>query len=409
MKKYLCFTLLWSLFLLSCQRKNEPSALQNAQWRGENRDGVYNETGLLREWPAEGPQLLWHFEGLGAGYSSAAAANGKVYATGLDDDNNAVLYSFDLTGNLLAKKVVGKEWSRSQPGPRGTVCINEGKLYVYTALGELVCLDEATLNEIWRKDLQAEFERWHPELGVAESPLIVGDKIFMTPGGETHNMVALDKNTGELLWTSPGMGMRSTFCSPQFIGDQSVPIVVTNTVDYIVAFHADTGEMLWSHPQTNQFDNHPNTPLYSDGMLFAITGYGAGAMMLRLQDGGRSAERIWTSDADNLMGGAVKIGNNIYVLGSRNRGLFCIDWETGETRHKSDELTGGVVIAADGMLFAYTDRGECALVIPSTDRFDIAGRFPVTLGTDQHWAHPVIHEGVLYIRRGDALMAYQIK
>jgi hypothetical protein len=155
----------------------------NSQWRGENRDGIYNETGLLKEWPADGPQLLWHFEGLGDGFTSAAIANEKLYVTGLSGDN-LVLYVFDLQGQLLVKKEVGKEEDENYPGPRSTITINDGKLYIYSALGKLFCWDETTLNEVWSKDVIADFDGRNIEWRVNESPLIVGEKIYITPGGK---------------------------------------------------------------------------------------------------------------------------------------------------------------------------------------------------------------------------------
>ena len=380
----------------------------NSQWRGEYRDGVYNETGLLQEWAAEGPELLWFCEELGDGYTSPAIASQKIYITGLYADD-LVLSVFDLNGKLLIRKVVGKEWNDSYPGARSTVNVNNGKLYIYNSLGHLHCLDEKTLNLIWKKDVINDFDGRNIMWGMTESPLIVGDKILITPGGRTYNMVALNKNTGELIWYSGGEGTTSSYCSPLYIGGYSFPIIVTNTEKHIIAINADTGEKLWSHPQTNSNNIHPNTPLYSDGMIFSTTGYGGGTIMLRLKDGGKSIEQVWNNNVDNQIGGAVKIGDYIYTSGHRNRGFYCINWNTGAIKYKVNQISPSAVIAAGGMLYAYSDRGEMALVKPNPDKFELVSSFKVTLGTNQHWAHPVIHDGVLYIRHGDVLMAYQVK
>jgi outer membrane protein assembly factor BamB len=246
--------------------------------------------------------------------------------------------------------------------------------------------------------------------GVNESPLIVGEKIFMTPGGVKNNMVALNKHTGELIWSSPGMGEPSTYCSPQFIDGYAVPMIVTNTNEHIVAINANTGEMLWTHRQTNQNNIHPNTPLYSDGMILSTTGYGGGTVMLRLTNNGRAVEEVWkNSEVDCQMGGIVKVGNHVYATGHKNRNWFCADWNTGEIKYRDRRLAGSNVIYADGMLYLYSDKGEMHLVKPNPDRLEIVSTFNITLGTDQHWAHTVIHNGVLYIRHGNALMAYNIK
>ena len=401
MKKY--------LFLMAILLPMMLQAQKNSQWRGEGRDGMYKETGLLKEWTADGPQLLWKFDGLGDGFTSAAIANEKIYITGQTDDK-LMLYVLDLKGKLIAKKEVGKEWTKNHVGTRCTVCVNDGKLYIGNSLGEIHCLDEASLNEIWKKDLLTDFDGKNIMWGMTESPLIVGDKIFATPGGTKNNMVALNKNTGALIWSSPGLGTLSAYCSPQYIGDQSVPMVVTATFQDIIAFNANTGEIVWSHPQKNQRDIHPNTPIYSDGMIFSTTGYKGGAMLLRLKDGGKAVEQVWKNDEmDNQMGGAIRIGDYVYASGHQNRFWFCVDWKTGETKYKISDMGECNVISADGMLYVYNTKGEMYLLRPNPEKFDVAGKFDVTLGTNEHWAHPVIHEGVLYLRHGDTLMAYKLK
>ena len=387
------------------------NAQKNSQWRGEGRDGIYNETGLLKVWPTGGPQLLWKYESLGKGNSSVAIANEKLYITGLNNDK-VVLFVFDLKGRLLIEKEIAGERDDNQDysGPRSTVCINDGKLYIYTALGELLCLDEATLSTVWTKQLFSDFDGRNIEWAVNESPLIVDDKVIMTPGGVKNNIIALNKNTGDLIWSSPGEGTESAYCSPQYVGDQSIPIVVTSTADFIIALNANTGEKLWSFPQTNEYNIHPNTPLYYNGMILSATGYRKGAVMLRLKDGGKTVEQVWeNTEMDTQLGGVVKIGDYVYASGHNNRYWFCVDWNTGETRYKVRDLAPCNVISADGMLYCYSEKGEMALVKPNPEKFDMASNFKITLGTDQHWPHTVIHDGVLYIRHGDALMAYKIK
>jgi outer membrane protein assembly factor BamB len=393
-------------------------AQQNSQWRGENRDGVYNETGLLKVWAAGGPELLWSFEGLGAGFTSVAIAGGKIYVTGMTGDK-LMLYVFDLNGKLLNKKEVGKEMNNNRyPGTRSTVCVNDGKLYIFNALGNFYCLDEKTLNVVWTKNLLKDFDGRNIQWGITESPLIVGDKLFLTPGGKKNNIVAVNKNTGTLIWSSTGTGMPSSYCSPLYIAGYSVPMIVTyfegarqgrvyqNT---ITAFNANTGEMLWSYPQPSENDINPNTPVYHNGMIFSTAGYNGGSWMFRLTDGGKSAEQVWKNNVDNHIGGAVKVGDYVYTSGHRNRGFACIDWRTGEIKYRTNELSACAIVYADGMLYCYDDRGVAALVKPNPDRFELVSRFQITLGTDQHWAHPVIHNGVMYIRHGDAMMAYKVK
>jgi len=397
------------------------NAQSNWQWRGENRDGVYNETGLLKEWPARGPQLLWSFEGLGEGQTSVAIANEKIYITGMHGDR-LILFVFDMAGKLLSRKDIGKEWDTNWNGTRSSVCINDGKLYIFSAVGILHCLDETSLNTVWTKNLLSDFDGKNLMFGMTENPLIVGDKIFMTPGGTKHNMVALNKNTGELIWSSPGRGMLSSYCSPLYISDQQVPIVVTWLAtaqsgsrgspnnNELVAFHAETGELLWSIILPSQNTINPNTPLYSDGLIFVSTGYGGGSWLLRMNNGGRAVQQVWHNPADNCHHGYVKVGDYVYTTSQNNvKGFHCIDWKTGTTKYREANFAQSAMVYADGMLYAYSENGNMNLIKPNPDKFELVSSFRITLGTDQHWAHPVIHRGVLYIRHGNALMAYKVK
>lgn len=383
-------------------------AQENSQWRGKNRDGVYNETGLLKVWPAEGPKLLWSYDGLEAGYTSVAAANDKIYVTGMTD-STGVLYVFDKHGKLLNKKPYGLEWNTNYNGSRSTVNVNDGRLYIFSGRGVLVCLDEKSLETLWSKDFLTAYDGTNLKFGMTESPLIVEDVIYLTPGGEKNNFVALNKKTGNLIWSSEGLGRPSTYCSPQYIGDLEIPMVVTAIDSSIIAFHATTGKVLWTVEQKNPNGMNPNTPIYADGMLFSTSGGAIGSMLLRMTNGGRGVEKVWTNEMDNKMGGAVKVGNYVYGSGEKNRYWYCVDWKTGETKYKENKMGVGNIIADDGMLYCYSDKGEMALVKATPEKFDIVSQFKITMGTEQHWAHPVIYKGVLYVRHGNSLMAYQLK
>ena len=178
---------------------------------------------------------------------------------------------------------------------------------------------------------------------------------------------------------------------------------------HIVGVDVKTGQKLWSYEQVNRTNVHPNIPVYADNMLLCTSGYGKGSVMLRLVDGGRGVQKVWDSpQLDSRIGAMVKVGDYAYGSGDTNRFWFCVDWKTGEQKYKENKLPIGNVIAADGMLYCYSDRGDMALVKITPAGFDLVSRFPVTLGTDQHWAHPVIYKGFLYVRHGNTLMAYKI-
>jgi len=400
MRKIVTLCLLLSAMTLSAQ--------VDSQWRGENRDGVYKESGLLKSWPEGGPELLWHYDGLGEGHTSASIANDRLYITGMTD-STGYLYVFGLKGELLNKKTYGLEWNENYNGARSFVNVNDGRLYIFSGRGVLSCLDEKTLEVIWKKDVLTDFDGVNLKFGMTESPLIVGDVIYMMPGGKTNNFIALNKKTGDLIWSSEGIGVPSSYCSPQYIGDQEIPVIVNAIDSCLIGLNAKTGEVLWTEIQKNPYNLNPNTPIYADGMLFSTTGGDIGSMLLRVTNGGRGIEKVWHHELDNKMGGAVKVGDYVYGSGEKKRYWYCIDWKTGETKYKDNAIGVGAVIAADGMLYCYSDKGEMALVRATPEKFDLVSQFKITMGTEQHWAHPVIHNGVLYVRHGNTLMAYKIR
>ncbi len=338
------------------------------------------------------------------------ASGDKLYLTGMIDGQGWI-YMIDTYGNLLRKTSYGPEWDISHIGTRGSVIPNDGRLYLVSGHGLVACLDGATLNVVWEKDYVGDWEGQIPKYGVNESPLIVGEKLILTPGGAVHNVIAVNKNNGDLIWSSAAKGDISSYCCPVYLDDQAVPQIVTITGHNVVGIDISNGEMLWSYPFTNRFFEHPNTPVYGgDGMILCSSSYGVGSVMLRLTDGGRGVEMMWEArQLDVRTGHVVKIGNYVYGAGDYNRGWYCIDWKTGQQMWEDRTVAAGAVIAADGMLYCYSDKGEIALVKATPDRFDLRSRFSVTLGTASHWAHPVIRNGVMYVRHGDALIAYSVK
>ena len=384
------------------------SAQDVIQWRGD-RTGIYKETGLLKTWGENGPALLWHFDGLDIGFSSVAISKDKLYVTGMTD-GTGYIYVLDMQGKLLNKTTYGTEWTRSYEGSRSTIIPDDGRLYYVTGMGALICFDEADLCIVWQKHINTDFGGNPPQHGVHESPLIVGDKLIFTPGGKEHNIVALNKKTGDLIWTTEAKGDVSSYCNPIFADDQEVPQIITMTGHHVVGIDINNGNMLWSHPFTNRFYEHPNTPAYADGMVLCTSSYGVGSIMLRLKNGGRDVEQVWSDkELDSRTGHMLKIGNYAYGAGDYGKGSwYCVDWQTGKQQYKDRSIAPGAIIAAEGLLYCYTEKGELALVRATPEKFDIVSQLKITMGTGSHWAHPVIYKGVLYVRHGDTLMAYKI-
>jgi outer membrane protein assembly factor BamB len=326
-------------------------------------------------------------------------------------EGKGYLFVFDFSGKLLNKLMYSDEWTENYVGSRATPIISNGKIYLMSGMGDLICLDETILNVIWKRNIFTDFDSKNITWGFNESPLLIGEMIIATPGGKKHNIVALNKDNGELIWSSPGKGELSAYCSPLYIGDQETPLLVTMTAEHIVGLAASTGKLLWSFECKNRNSIHSNTPVYA-GNRILFTNVDIGSTLLQLSEGGRKAEVVWESpDMDNMMGAMVKVGDFIYgsSSGYKDKVWFCADWATGEIKYKAKWMSNGVIIVADDRFYCYSDRGEMALVEASPEKFEIVSKFMITKGTEQHWAHPVIYQGVLYVRHGDSLMAYQIK
>jgi outer membrane protein assembly factor BamB len=379
-----------------------------SQWRGENRDGYYKETGLLKSWPEAGPKLLWHFDQLGDGHSSAVVSAGKVYTSGMKD-TTGIVYAFDMSGNLLWKTDYGREWKENWPGVRTTPVIDEGKLYVESGYGNIVCMDATSGKILWNADMMKEYGALNIVWGFTENLLIDGNKLFCTPGGPEHNVIALDKNSGKLIWSCKGNGEKSAYGSPGLITLPQLKIVVVMTQMSILGIDASSGNLLWSHEQTNQWSVHPNTPLFENGMLYCVSGYGKGGVMLQLSPDGNSVKELWrNSTLDNKMGGVILKDGKIYGTGDKTKTLQCIDQKTGNLLFSVSKLAPGNIISAEGLLYLYSEGGLVGLVEPKTDSFNIISSFKVPFGTSQHWAHLVINNKRLYVRHGNSLMVYDI-
>jgi outer membrane protein assembly factor BamB len=383
-------------------------AQEISHWRGPSRNGIYPEKGLLKSWPSEGPQILWSAVGLGVGHSSPAIDNNKIYISGMIGSTGHI-FVFSVQGELLGKYPYGEEFTESHPGTRSTPTVAGDHLYIMTGLGKLLCMNADDGKVRWQKDLFRDFDGRNIQWGVTENLLIDGDILYCAPGGRTNNIVALNRFNGDLVWSSKGTGDKSAYCSPLLVHIGGRKLLVTMMADHIVGIDAGNGTMLWSYAHQNRTSVHPNTPIYYQGSLFCFSGYGKGGVKLRLSADGSEVAPEWTSTSlESKMGGAVLVNEYIYVSGDANRQWFCIDPETGQNQYQSTAIFKGNIISADGMLICYSERGELALVQPDPEQFNIISQTRVELGSLEHWSHPVIHEGIMYLRHGDALIAYKI-
>jgi len=381
------------------------------QFRGPNRDGRFAETGLLKAWPDGGPAVVWVRKGLGKGYSSVSVVGDTIYATGKEGDGLGYLYLLDLDGNVKSKTPYGKETDEKQaPMSRSTPTIDGDRAYVISAPGVVTCFKIPDGTKLWDvdmiKEFGAELSTWH----YAESVLIDGNRAICTPGGR-NAVVALDKMTGETVWTSKGLSDGVSYCSAVIAEHGGRRIMLTMTAKYVVGLDPETGEVLWTHKHETDYDIHAVAPVYDDGLIFYTGGYGSGSGVLKLSPDASSVTSVWKDKTlDNQHHGVILLDGYIYGTGHKTSELICLEMKTGKIVWRTKEVTQGVVVFADGMLYVYEGpkRGIVSLVKATPAGYERTGSFTVTEGTDKHWAHPTISGGRLYIRHGDALIAYDV-
>ncbi len=391
---------------------------QVTQWRGPNRDGHFDETGLLKSWPEDGPQLVLEVEDIGKGWSSPVFADGMIYTTGMKDTLD-YLTAIDMNGNVKWQVPYGRSWTQSYPDTRSTPVIEGDRIYVQSGTGRVACINRETGKDIWAVEVDKKFNGVYHRWGNSETPLIVGDKVIATPGGETTSVVALDKTTGDLIWQSKSVGGPRSYISPTLYEYKDFRYVLAATGTTLIALNPETGEIAWTykywHPDMWDQDGliWANTPTYKDDEIFLSMGYNYFAVMLKLDSTGTSvSEKFRDHTLDNHIGGLILhdgflYGSNWY---NNSQGRWvCMDWNSGDIKYVADWDTKGPVVMADGMLYCYNERGKVGLVKPDPDGFDLVSEFRIKKGSGPHWAHPFIADGKLFMRHGDALMVYDIK
>ncbi len=407
-------TALYSLVLVcffSCKQSPKIS-----EWRGPNRSGIYAGTNLLKEWPENGPRLIWESEQYGNGYGSPVFVDNAFYLTG-EIDSTAYLFKSDLKGNTIWKAPFGKEWTTNFPGSRSAPTVVGNKVYLLSGLGDLSCMDAQTGNRVWQQNIIEKYDAVNTRFGFAQALYIDGDKLFCMPGGKEHNLVALDRFNGNLIWSCQAFGERPAYNSPQMIELPNRKILVTFSAYHLIGVDAETGEMLWSQEQTNTKheerkpglgDTHSNTIIYENGYIYYAAGDGNRGVCLQLSEDGTSIKEVWKNkNFDSYMGGIVKIDNKLYSTGTRKPFLKSINAESGEMVD-SIKIGNGALIAADNMLYFYNFKGQVHLVDYSNNKLTSVSSFKIKKGTKEHFAHPVINKGVLYVRHGNYLGAYDI-
>ncbi len=390
------------------------------QWRGPNRDAVSTETGLLKDWPDDGPPLLWTAKGLGRGMSSVSVADGRIFTMG-NRGGKVHLIALD------AEKGE-KIWSsplEADGDPNGTPTIDGEHAFAVTYNGALVCAETTTGRVLWQKDFLKDFGGKVPTWGYSESPLVDGDLVVCTPVRERALIVALNKTTGETVWktTAPaemqGQGHGGAGYSSIVIGQGAgVRQYVQLVGNGVIGVSPADGTPLWGYNRiANDVANIP-TPIVHEDYVFTSTGYGAGAALLRLEPSanGVKVNEVYFHRGNRMQnhhGGMVLVDGYVYFGHGQNQGLpTCVELLTGKiawgpVRGPGEE--SAAVLYADGHLYFRYQNAVMALIEATPQAYRLKASFELPSHLDNSWPHPVIANGRLYLRDQDVLMCYDLR
>ncbi len=381
------------------------------QWRGPDRDGISMEKGILADW-SQPPKKLWLMTTPGAGYNGPAVVGGVVYITGASGAGKArvgTLYALSAAdGAMKWQYEYGPEWSATYDSARTTPTVVDGRIYLISGMGRVVCVNAKDGQKVWAVDALERFKGKNIHWGIAESPLVVGKHVICHPGGPDAAVAALDNATGETVWTTKGLSDISAYNSPALLTLNGRKQIVTQTAENVVGIDPETGAVLWKHPHKNQYSVQPNTPIaVGSDMVVVSSGYGYGTECLQV--GADGAKRVWqVKEADCQFHGMLLMDKRLYLTSNKGQ-LFCIDPQAGTVLSKLDGVGKAEILGTEAGIVAYSESGKVSLIKRNGDACQMAGSFAVDFGKDQHWAPPVLADGVLYVRHGTGLAAYDLK
>jgi outer membrane protein assembly factor BamB len=410
-----CFVRLIALSAIAFSSVYDVGAADWPQWRGPERDGLSRETGLLKEWPADGPKVVWQVEGVGAGYSTISVADGRIFTQGNVEDEGRIQCLDERTGKTLwsvrspAEKEVFEE--RRGNGPRGAPTVDGDRVYVEGGGGDLTCLD-LTGRVVWSLHLLRDLNGGErpPKWGFSESPLVDGDKLIVTPGGNDGAVAALDKRTGDVIWRSADVTDKAHYSSPIVVDVGGTRQIIQFTSRRVVGLDAETGKLLWDYAASANGTANVATPIYHDGHVFTSSAYGTGGGLVKLvQDGGAwKAEEVYFSESmANHHGGIVLLDGFLYGFGSNV--LICMDYMTGEIAWRDRSVGKGSLTSADGHLYCLGEKNQAGLVEANPKEYVEKGRFELPESGWPTWAHPVVANGALYLRDQGTLTKYDVR
>ncbi|MFP5263854.1 MAG: PQQ-binding-like beta-propeller repeat protein [Blastocatellia bacterium] len=381
------------------------------QWRGPNRTGISQETGLLKAWPEKGPPLVWSVSSLGEGYGSVAVKDDRIYVQGVKAGESVVFCLNRADGKAIWSAPLGQRVSQDRGhGPRGTPTVEGDRLYALSENGDLACLKTREGAVVWRRNILKDFGGSNPHWLISESPLIDGNNLIVTPGGDESAIVALDKMTGKTVWTTKELSDPAGYSSCVVADVGGVRTIMGFTARAAVGVRSSDGKLMWRYENVSNRTANITTPVFYDNKVFYTSAYGTGCALLGLkpQGGEVKAEEIYFNrEMQNHHGGVVLV--NGYIYGFSNAILTCMEFATGKTMWKHRSVGKGTLTYADGQLYLLSEDNVVGLADASPEAYKEKGRFRIADTGWPSWAHMVVSGGKLYIRNQGTLACYDIK
>jgi outer membrane protein assembly factor BamB len=382
------------------------SAANWPQWRGPNRDGISKDTGLLKQWPAEGPPLVWKVSGAGRGYSSFSIANGKLYTMGVRGEREFVI-AFDVaTGKEAWATAHGARFHNDKgDGPRGTPTVDGDRVYALGGSGDLSVLDAGTGKVVWSKNIFTEFGGSNIRWGISESPLILGNKLLVNAGGPGASIVALNKADGSVIWKSQSDEAGYSSAMPLQVNGMTQVVVFTH--DRAVGLDSNSGKLLWDYAKPANDTANAATPIVRGNRVFISSDYGTGGGVVEIKPDNKAQEIWFAKDMRNHHSSSVLIGD--YLYGFSSSILTAMKFDTGEIAWRDRSVGKGSLVYADGNLYCFSENGVVGLVEATPTGYKEKGRFRIQQDSLPTWTHPVVAGGRLYLRDQDTIYAFDVR
>ncbi len=390
---------------------NPPRLMPVSYWtdfRGPHRDGVYAQAEINTDWPSTGLPLVWK-QPIGGGYASFTAGEGRAYTIEQRRDKEAVTaYDIDTGRELWAFSYPASfDEVLGGPGPRATPVYRDGLVYSLGAKGDFYCLSARSGKPKWSKNILKDNDASNKEWAMAGSPLIVDEKVIVTPGGTNgKSIVAYNRLTGKTIWRS--LNDRTAYSSPIEATLAGRRQIVWINAQRAVGIAIEDGRLLWDYPFPAAMDMNLSQPIPIDEshVLLSSSDAGGSALLeISQNDGAFTAHEAWkTNRFRNKFNSSVLYQG--YVYGFDEAIFACMDPKTGELKWKGGRYGFGQVLLAGGFLVITTEQGEVVLVRATPESHQELARFSAIEG--KTWNIPAIDHGMLLVRNTTEMACFRI-